>query len=52
MFISQGTIGPFVVTGDAVTGKLGRTVVRLILRDEGRDNRIVATATAVYRPAH
>jgi hypothetical protein len=52
MFISQGTIGPFVVTGDAMIGKLGRIVVRLILRDEGRDNRIVATATAVYRPAH
>jgi hypothetical protein len=52
MFISQGTVGPFVVTGDAVTGKLDRTVARLILRDAGRDERIVATATAVYRLAH
>jgi hypothetical protein len=51
MFTSTGRVGPFVVTGEATTGNLGATVVSMKLHDEGNGNRLVATATAVYRPA-
>jgi acyl-coenzyme A thioesterase PaaI-like protein len=50
MFVARGTRGPFVVTGDPVTGGLGRTVCRMTMRDEGDAGRVVAWASAVFRP--
>ena len=48
-FVARGTKGPFVVEGAAARGNLGRLGCRLILRDRGRDNRIIATAVATFR---
>jgi hypothetical protein len=51
LYLARGKIGPFVTAGRVVTGDLGRFVVRTKLRDEGNQDRLVATALAVYRPA-
>src|SRR6202034_470315 len=47
MFTARGKIGPFVATGNVLSGNLGRYVVRMRLIDEGNDSRLVATALAV-----
>jgi hypothetical protein len=49
MFVARGTDGPFTVDGAVSTGGYGRIACRLALRDQGRGNRIVATAVATYR---
>jgi hypothetical protein len=49
MFIARGTDGPFVVDGTASTGNYGRIACRLSLRDQGRGDRIVASALGVFR---
>jgi hypothetical protein len=51
MYTARGKVGPFLTSGTAVAGSLGRCVARMELRDEGNDNRLVATALAVFRPA-
>lgn len=51
LFVARGTHGPFVVTGDAVAGRAGRIACRMHLRDEGRGDRVVAWASAVFRRA-
>jgi len=51
MFTAPGTVGPFVATGDAVTGRSGRTVCRITLQDTGNRDRTVAWASATFRPA-
>lgn len=51
LYVAPGTVGPFSVSGEAVTGNLGRVLCTLALRDEGRDGRIVTSASAVFRPA-
>jgi hypothetical protein len=50
MFTARGTHGPFVADGVATAGNLGRIVCRLTLRDEGRDDRVIASAVAAFRP--
>jgi hypothetical protein len=50
MYISRGKVGPFRAAGSVVTGGLGRYLARLQLADQGNDDRLVATALAVYRP--
>jgi hypothetical protein len=50
MFVARGTDGPFVVDGAVSTGSYGRIACRLLLRDQGRGNRIVASAVGVFRP--
>jgi hypothetical protein len=49
MFVARGTDGPFVVDGAVSSGGYGRIACRLSLRDQGRDNRIVASAVAIFR---
>jgi hypothetical protein len=49
MFVARGTDGPFVVDGAVSSGGYGRIACRLSLRDLGRDNRIVASAVAMFR---
>jgi hypothetical protein len=51
MYMSRGKVGPFNAAGSVVTGNLGRYVARLQLTDEGNQDRLVATALAVYRGA-
>jgi hypothetical protein len=50
MFVARGTDGPFVVDGAVSAGASGRIACRLLLRDQGRDSRIVASAVALFRP--
>jgi hypothetical protein len=47
--VARGTDGPFVVDGAVSSGNYGRIACRLSLRDQGRDNRIVASAVAIFR---
>jgi hypothetical protein len=49
MFVARGTDGPFVVDGVVSDGNYGRIACRLSLRDQGRGNRIVASAVAMFR---
>lgn len=51
MYTARGKVGPFLTAGSAVAGDLGRCVARMELRDEGNQDRLVATALAVFRPA-
>jgi hypothetical protein len=48
MFLARGKVGPFRVEGDAVRGTAGRIGVRLVLHDEGNDDRPVTSASAVF----
>lgn len=50
MYTTRGKVGPFLTAGTAVAGNLGRCVTRMELRDEGNEDRLVATALAVFRP--
>jgi hypothetical protein len=49
MFLARGKRGPFVIDGEAVLGAGGKVGVRLIMRDEGEQNRAVTSASAVLR---
>ena len=51
MFVARGTDGPFVVDRAITDGGYGRIACRLALRDQGRGNRIVASAVAMFRRA-
>jgi len=51
LFVAPGRVGPFVTSGDALRGRLGRVAVRLALHDEGNPGRVVARCFAVFRPA-
>jgi hypothetical protein len=51
MFVARGKVGPFRVGGEAAGGGLGRVGCRLSLHDEGNGDRVVATASAAFRPA-
>jgi hypothetical protein len=47
-FVARGNDGPFVVEGTATEGAGTRIACRLRLKDRGRDDRVVATAVAVF----
>lgn len=49
MFLARGKIGPFRVDGEAVPAADGRVGVRLLLHDEGNDDRPVTSGSAVLR---
>ena len=48
MFLARGKAGPFRADGEAVRGTTGKVGVRLTLHDEGNDNRMVTSASAVF----
>jgi hypothetical protein len=50
MYLQRGKLGPFVTSGEVVTGALGRIACRMMLRDEGHAGRAVSSALAVFRP--
>ena len=50
LFVAPGRAGPFVVSGAARAGSLGRIACDLALRDAGHDDRLVAKCFAVFRP--
>jgi hypothetical protein len=49
MYTSRGKVGPFTTSGSVISGKLGRFLARMQLCDDGTENRLVATALAVFR---
>ena len=53
MHLARGKVGPFRVDGSVSSGRdgSGRIGVRLILHDEGSDDRSIASAAFVYRPS-
>ena len=48
MFLARGKIGPFRVDGEAVKGSEGRVGVRMILIDEGNEDRWITSGSAVF----
>lgn len=48
MFMSRGKVGPFRVEGTAHIGGSGRVGVRMLLHDEGNDDKPVTTAAAIF----
>jgi hypothetical protein len=49
MFLARGKTGPFRVDGEAVHGAADKVGVRLTLHDEGNENRMVTSASAVFQ---
>ena len=48
MFMSRGKVGPFRVEGTAHTSGGGRVGVRMLLHDEGNDDKPITTAAAIF----
>jgi hypothetical protein len=48
MFMSRGKVGPFRVDGTAHVGGSGKVGVRMLLHDEGNDDKAVTSAAAVF----
>ena len=49
MMVRPGIIGPFRAEGEVLAAGGERIPVQLTLRDEGKDDRVIATAVAIYR---
>jgi hypothetical protein len=49
LFVAPGRAGPFLVSGTARAGSLGRIACDLSLRDAGNGDRLVAKCFAVFR---
>jgi hypothetical protein len=48
MFLARGKVGPFRVDTDAVLGADGRVGVRMLMIDEGNENRAVTSGSVVF----
>ena len=48
MFMSRGKVGPFRVDGAAYIGGSGRVGVRMLLHDEGKADKAITSAAAVF----
>ncbi|HMC68642.1 MAG TPA: hypothetical protein VKJ07_05760 [Mycobacteriales bacterium] len=48
MFLARGKVGPFRVEGEAVRGTAGNVGVRMVMHDEGNDDRKVTSASALF----
>lgn len=51
MMVRPGTVGPFRAVAEVQSTRNDRIPVQATLHDEGRDDRVIATAVAVYRAA-
>jgi hypothetical protein len=51
MFLSRAKAGPFRADGEAMRGANGTVAARVTLHDEGNDNRMVTSASAVFEIA-
>jgi hypothetical protein len=49
MFAARGKVGPFRAAAEAFVGNGGRVATRMTLNDEGNGDRIVTSATALFR---
>lgn len=48
MFMARGKVGPFRVDGTAHAGGFGKVGVRMLLHDEGNNNKAVTSAAAIF----
>jgi hypothetical protein len=48
MMVRPGVVGPFRATGEVLSDSAARIPVQLSLHDEGKDDRVIATAVAVF----
>jgi hypothetical protein len=48
MFLARGKVGPFRVDGAADRGAGGRVGVRMVMHDEGNDDRPITSGSAVF----
>jgi hypothetical protein len=48
MFMARGKVGPFRVAGTAHYGASGRIGVRMLIQDEGNNDRLITTGSAVF----
>jgi hypothetical protein len=48
MFMARGKAGPFRVDGTAHRGASGRTGVRMVIHDEGNNDRLITTGSVVF----
>jgi hypothetical protein len=48
MFLARGKVGPFRVEGQAVRGTARKLGARMVLHDEGDDDRAVTAASAMF----
>lgn len=48
MFLARGKVGPFRVEGEAARGTESKVGVRMVLHDEGNDDRVVTSASAMF----
>jgi hypothetical protein len=51
MFVARGKVGPFRATADAYQGGGDQVGVRLALNDEGNEDRVVTSASILFRIA-
>ena len=51
MFLSRAKVGPFRADAEAMRGANGTVAARVTLHDEGNDNRMVTSASAVFEIA-
>lgn len=51
MFMARGKAGPFRVEAEPLRGGDGTVAVRVLMYDEGTDNRVVTAASYVFSPA-
>jgi len=49
MMVRPGLVGPFRATAEILSDRSERVAVQLTLRDEGKDDRVISTAVAVFR---
>lgn len=51
MFLARGKVGPFRVEGEATVGADGLVAVRVLLYDEGNDDRTITAGSYVFQVA-
>jgi hypothetical protein len=49
MFLSRGKVGPFRAEAEPMGGTAGVVGVRVLLHDEGADDRVITTGSYLFR---
>ena len=49
MFVARGKVGPFRVEGEPFTGADGAVAVRVVMHDEGADDRVTTVGSYLFR---
>ncbi len=49
MFVARGKVGPFRIDGEPLSGADGLVAVRVVMHDEGADDRITTVGSYLFR---